>query len=228
MLEFNVNDAAALLGYLTLLVGFVALGSAGLAFIQSIPDRLRLRAQTCIINHDDDESRQGPCNGYPRPECPQLYPQEPVKFRVQRVRPQDFFYELGPDGHITDAVELNEDHTAVVAEYHERTQPEEYAAYDVALRAAADREGVIPHCDSNVLHAPGRCDYCDRGFADLQEFRLLHGINFTGESDPTKLPCPATAKRPVETIERWGGNVAKQNTDWSPEHEDDDELPVCD
>ena len=197
-MQFDINTAAALLGYITLLVGFAVLGSAGLAFIQSIPARLRLRAQQ----------------------------DEPSYFRVQRVRPQDFFYELGPDGRITDAVELNEDHTAVVAEYHERPQPEEYAAYDVALRAAADREGVIPHCDSNVLHAPGRCVYCDRGFADLQEFRLLHGINFTGESDPAKLPCPATAKRPVETIERWGGNVAKQNADWLPEIED---APnVCD
>ena len=197
-MQFDINTAAALLGYITLLVGFAVLGSAGLAFIQSIPARLRLRAQQ----------------------------DEPSYFRVQRVRPQDFFYELGPDGRITDAVELNEDHTAVVAEYHERPQPEEYAAYDVALRAAADREGVIPHCDSNVLHAPGRCVYCDRGFADLQEFRLLHGINFTGESDPAKLPCPATAKRPVETIERWGGNVAKQSADWLPEIED---APnVCD
>ena len=223
MLEFNVNDAATLLGYLTLLVGFAVLGSAGLAFIQSIPDRLRYRVRTCTITHDEPSA----CNGWPREgDCP-IYEPEPVKIRLVRsVRPQDFFYELGPDGRITDAVELNEDHTAVVAEYHERPQPEEYAAYDVALRAAADREGVIPHCDSNVLHAPGRCVYCDRGFADLQEFRLLHGINFTGESDPAKLPCPATAKRPVETIERWGGNVAKQNADWLPEIED---APnVCD
>lgn len=43
MTEFSPNDAAALLGYLTLLVGFVVCGSAGLAFIQTLPARLRNR-----------------------------------------------------------------------------------------------------------------------------------------------------------------------------------------
>ncbi len=43
MPPFDIQQAAALLGYLTLLVGFIVLGSAGLAFIQSIPVRLRNR-----------------------------------------------------------------------------------------------------------------------------------------------------------------------------------------
>ena len=193
-MQFDINAAAALLGYITLLVGFAVLGSAGLAFIQSIPARLRLRSQQ----------------------------DEPSYFRVQRVRPQDFFYELGPDGRITDAVELNEDHTAVVAEYHERPQPDEYKLYAEAVRRnGAD---IAPHCDSEVLHRPGACQYCDHR-PDLQEFRLLHGINFTGENDPAKLSCPAAAKRSVETIERWGGNRARA-ADWLPEIED---APnVCD
>ena len=32
-------------------------------------------------------------------------------------------------------------------------------------------------------------------------------INFTGENDPKKAPCPSTYFRPLETIEKWHGNV---------------------
>ena len=59
-----------------------------------------------------------------------------------------------------------------------------------------DREGnkVIrafsPHCDANVLHAPGTCRYCD-AYSDRQDTRIACGINFTGENDPNKLPCPS-------------------------------------
>lgn len=62
-----------------------------------------------------------------------------------------------------------------------------------------------PHCDQNVLHAPGRCDFCDI-YKDLQHFRITSGINFTGETDPEKKPCPATEARKLEDIERWPGN----------------------
>jgi len=66
----------------------------------------------------------------------------------------------------------------------------------------------FPHCDSSVLHAEGACEYCDM-YPEWQALRRTWGINFTGESDPTKLPCPATARRPLETINKWGGNRAK-------------------
>ena len=62
-----------------------------------------------------------------------------------------------------------------------------------------------PHCDSRVLHAPGKCEFCDR-YQDRQNERIAQGINFTGENDPAKKPCPATEVRPLDMIERWPGN----------------------
>jgi hypothetical protein len=67
---------------------------------------------------------------------------------------------------------------------------------------------TYPHCDARVLHAPGECEYCDEFASDLQEQRIDQRINFTGHDDPDLLPDPATQARPVETINRWGGNVA--------------------
>jgi hypothetical protein len=64
----------------------------------------------------------------------------------------------------------------------------------------------FPHCDSNVLHAPSRCTYCD-SFPEAQEKRVRDGVNFTGEQDPKKKICPAEARRKLSTIERWGGNI---------------------
>ncbi len=63
----------------------------------------------------------------------------------------------------------------------------------------------FPHCDHNVLHAPGKCEYCDQ-FPQLQAARFLYGINFTNESVKTKLTCPAEAVRPRSIINRWFGN----------------------
>ena len=42
-MQFDINAAAALLGYITLIVGFAVLGSSALAFIQTVPSRLRHR-----------------------------------------------------------------------------------------------------------------------------------------------------------------------------------------
>lgn len=64
-----------------------------------------------------------------------------------------------------------------------------------------------PHCDARVLHAPSACRYCDH-YKEWQRAREVWGINFTGESDPAKLPCPSTTKRSLEKIERWPGNRA--------------------
>lgn len=76
-----------------------------------------------------------------------------------------------------------------------------------------DREVIhadadFPHCDADVLHAPGMCRYCD-DFPELHQARLEANVNFTGEDDPSKDPCPATVRRSLDRIERWGGNVAK-------------------
>jgi hypothetical protein len=66
---------------------------------------------------------------------------------------------------------------------------------------------MYPHCDSNVLHAPGECEYCDQ-HPDLQIQRGFSGINFTGHYDDEKELCPAERVRPLETIEKWHGNIA--------------------
>lgn len=63
-----------------------------------------------------------------------------------------------------------------------------------------------PHCDLNVLHAPGMCQVCDL-FPELQRARHEANVNFTGENDPSKDPCPATLVRDLQKIERWPGNV---------------------
>src|SRR5688572_8418568 len=63
------------------------------------------------------------------------------------------------------------------------------------------------HCDSNVIHSPGTCRYCDLYGKPHQIYLLIKGINFTNTEDPDKLPCPSTKLRSVEQINRWGGNV---------------------
>ncbi len=88
----------------------------------------------------------------------------------------------------------------------------EYANYLEAVEATKDREdsGVHPHCDDLILHAPGKCWACDL-YPKRQQLRLDLLIAFTGEGwEHTNLrPCPAEASRPLEKIERWGGNVAR-------------------
>jgi hypothetical protein len=70
-----------------------------------------------------------------------------------------------------------------------------------------DQTVRFPHCDSNVLHRPGACVYCDE-FPQRQLDRRMRRINFTGENKPDRSPCPSTATRPLEVIERWPGNRA--------------------
>lgn len=63
----------------------------------------------------------------------------------------------------------------------------------------------FPHCDSEVLHAPGMCEVCDM-FPELQEARVNANVNFTGEADTTKDPCPATARRSLRRRSQMEGN----------------------
>ena len=64
----------------------------------------------------------------------------------------------------------------------------------------------FPHCDSNVLHAPGKCKYCDEFPADQQQ-RVWNGINFTDEYDPEKELCPSMKYRTPDIINKWPGNT---------------------
>jgi hypothetical protein len=71
---------------------------------------------------------------------------------------------------------------------------------------------VAPHCDTDVLHAPGECVYCDC-HPKRQLQREADGINYTGHHDPDKRMCPSEADRPLDTINLWGGNRPVANTD---------------
>jgi hypothetical protein len=64
-----------------------------------------------------------------------------------------------------------------------------------------------PHCDQRILHAPEEnCSVCNK-HPEWQQLRELWGINFTGQHDPTKLPCPAEVERPLKSINRWYRNA---------------------
>lgn len=69
-------------------------------------------------------------------------------------------------------------------------------------------EYFAPHCDDLVLHRPKSCYACDM-FPARQHEREVTGVNYTGEHDPKKLLCPSEARRPIESINRWYGNVAQ-------------------
>ena len=75
----------------------------------------------------------------------------------------------------------------------------------------SDYQAPYPHCDSRVLHAPGECVFCDH-YPDEQAARVANGINFTGHG-----PDPASAFRPVERINRWGGNRPMTQADLDAE-----------
>jgi hypothetical protein len=87
-----------------------------------------------------------------------------------------------------------------------RSQLEEYNIAVAAWRAT-NPEYYAPHCDSNVLHEPGSCVYCDKHADTLQKYRKEFGINFTGVHNSDKVMCPSECRRPVDTINRWHGNI---------------------
>jgi len=65
-----------------------------------------------------------------------------------------------------------------------------------------------PHCDAAVLHAPGECWACDL-YPAWQRYRQVAEIAFTGhEPNGRETMCPSEVRRPVEVINRWGGNRA--------------------
>ena len=63
----------------------------------------------------------------------------------------------------------------------------------------------FPHCDSSILHAPKSCEFCDARPL-WQALRVAWGVNFTGESDPTKAPCPSEQRRSARMVHMWPRN----------------------
>ena len=97
-----------------------------------------------------------------------------------------------------------------------------YAA-EIATSERRLSTAPYPHCDSNVLHRPGSCVFCDK-FPDAQLSRIYGRINFTGDSDPELLPDPASIQRPLEVINRWGGNRATTQDDLDREQREWEEF----
>lgn len=64
---------------------------------------------------------------------------------------------------------------------------------------------IPPHCDPSILHAPGACEFCDK-CPEWQAYRSLAMINFTGEYDTDKAPCPSVYFRSVSSRDAWPGN----------------------
>lgn len=64
---------------------------------------------------------------------------------------------------------------------------------------------VPPHCDPTILHAPGACGVCDL-YPNWQTLRETWWINFTGQNETNKAPCPSLHGRPAEVRDRWPGN----------------------
>ena len=69
---------------------------------------------------------------------------------------------------------------------------------------------TMPHCDTTILHAPGKCRYCDM-HPDWQQYRIQSRISFSDEhfnvTISGKAPCPSTWFRNSETRDMWHGNL---------------------
>lgn len=83
--------------------------------------------------------------------------------------------------------------------------PERYRPTDEESQFAHQQISQFPHCDSLILHRRGSCQYCD-SHPDWQALRIAWEINFTGEADPQKAPCPSAKYRPAYQAHRWHGN----------------------
>jgi hypothetical protein len=68
------------------------------------------------------------------------------------------------------------------------------------------------HCDGRVLHAPGTCWACDLPkYVPFRELRHTLRIAYSdGVVPPGWDPCPSTAWRPAERVNRWFGNRAER------------------
>ena len=66
---------------------------------------------------------------------------------------------------------------------------------------------IFPHCDSNILHSPGTCEFCDH-YPDRQELRRHYGEPFTDQQGEHE-DIGGRSKRQAE---KWWGNRASKPT----------------
>jgi hypothetical protein len=70
-----------------------------------------------------------------------------------------------------------------------------------------EQRAFAPHCDQQVLHAPGECKYCD-DYQDWQELRKLWRIAFTGHRpEGREMSCPSDFNRGLGASAVWPGNT---------------------
>lgn len=81
-----------------------------------------------------------------------------------------------------------------------------------AYGVLGDAAPAFPHCDTNVLHAPGECYYCDK-YPQWQALRVIWGIAFTGHrpvaDTGVNFPCPSDYARGLGGAHVWPGNQAQ-------------------
>ena len=85
----------------------------------------------------------------------------------------------------------------------EEMTPAEFKALYVGDYSSVRAE--YPHCDPDVLHAPGTCRHCDM-YPDRQAARMGLRINFTGGNVAGRSRCPSEGKRSRREIHAWPGN----------------------
>ena len=84
-----------------------------------------------------------------------------------------------------------------------------FGKQDIPSEKVKGSIGRMPHCDARILHAPDSCHHCNL-YPELQQYRIAAEINFTGESDLNKAPCPSLWTRTAEQRDLWPGNRAEK------------------
>lgn len=73
-------------------------------------------------------------------------------------------------------------------------------------------EAAYPHCDMDVLHAPGECEYCDR-YPERQTKRREARVAFTGHKPRRgERECPSDKRRGKGGAHVWPGNRPSPRT----------------
>lgn len=90
--------------------------------------------------------------------------------------------------------------------------PNEISREDALRATRASSPDATPHCDAEVVHAPGECVFCDvaEEVHGWQTARREGGHAFTGHAPDAmagQLPCPSDVRRGKAGAHVWGGNA---------------------